>query len=87
MKTQFWIGIAYAALQILDWRLKKMIARLTVMGISSVFVVGTVCGLAIYGFIERPDHDLTQQLMAVVLVAAGSLLGGVSKFFSNGNGQ
>lgn len=59
-----------------------MIARLTVMGISAVAVVGTVCGLAIYGFINRPDHDLTQQLMAVVLVAAGSLLGGVSKFFT-----
>ncbi len=57
------------------------IARLGIMGFLVVVVVLAVVGLAAYGFVERPDHDLTSQLIVVLAVGAGSVLAAAGTFF------
>lgn len=59
----------------------EALARLGIMGFLGVATVLTLLGLTAYGFVERPDHDLTAQLIGILGVGAGALLTGIGKFF------
>lgn len=56
-------------------------ARLGIMGFLGTLIVCTLTGLAAYGFVVRPDHDLTAQLIGILGVGAGALLLAVGAFF------
>lgn len=56
-------------------------ARMGLMGFMAVLLVLTIIGLAVYGFVERPDHDLTAQLFAALIAGAGGVLAAVGAFF------
>lgn len=57
------------------------IARLGIMGFLGCVVVLAVVGLAVYGFVERPDHDLTSQLVVVLAMGTGGVLMAVASYF------
>lgn len=59
----------------------EAIAKIGIMGAAALIVIGTVAGLAVYGFVHNPDSDLTKQLVAVLVMGAGGLLTQAGKFF------
>ena len=62
------------------------LAKMGVLGMVGIVSGGVLAFVAVYGYIERPDHDLTKQAVAALSVGVGAMMTALPRFFGNGGG-
>ena len=63
--------------------LVERIGSISVMALCALMVTGTICGLAVYSFVENVNTETANQYHNALLIAAGAVLGAVGKFWGS----
>ena len=70
-----------------DNSITKALARLSLIAVIAIGVVGALIFISIYGVMRNPDADYTMQAVGTLLTTAGAVAGAIIALLKSGGGE